>query len=102
MDTDTVERCCFWWKVLVVKVEVAMGVELYRMVVLGRDFCNDCYIEINQAGRNSVLYDMSYKIPYHRISMCGCIVPECACRLPQLEYVPTPHKYIDEPVETWD
>ena len=58
------------WRVLVVKVEVAIGVELYPMVALGRDFCNDYYIEINQAGRNSVLYDMSYKIPYNKISMC--------------------------------
>ena len=91
----------FWWRVLIVKVEVARGVELYPMVVLGRDFCKDCCVEIKRTGRNSVLYDMAYKIPYNKISTCGCITPECVCRLPRLECVSTPYTHTEEQ-ETWD
>ena len=71
---------------MIIKVEVAIGAELYPVVVLGGDFCNECYVELSPVGRNSILYDMSYKTSNKTIRMCECITPECACKIPQLEY----------------
>ena len=92
----------FWWKVRIIQVEVAIGVELHPVVILGKDFYETCVDHVRPLGRNCALYQMEYRIPYPKFTMCNCVTL-CECPRPQLISVNKKHRSLDnEQEESWE
>ena len=95
------KQLSFRWTVYVIRLPIALGINLEPMLILGNDFWQTRRVQLHRVHGYGVLHEISYEIPYSLLKLCGCIGGLCNCRLVRFEYS-RPHHRERQDEENWD